>query len=147
MNNHLQTARASILVMGVVIIVMAFGFCLTHEIVPSGIASTAEHIKVTVDIEVLRTGLASYKSITGSFPTTEQGLPALVAEPALPPFSSEWVRLLSAVPKDPWGSDYIYFCPGRKHPDKYDLYSAGPDRLPNTADDDWSEGKEVRIGE
>jgi len=43
------------------------------------------------------------------------------------------------VPKDPWASDYIYRCPGLKNPSGYDLYSAGPDRIPDTQDDDWGQ--------
>ena len=98
---------------------------------------TLKHLIVTGDVGALETQLALYKSVTGSYPTTQQGLAALVSKPALPPFPSKWIALLAGVPKDPWGSDYVYLCPGRVHPDAYDLYSSGPDRVPNTADDDW----------
>jgi general secretion pathway protein G len=43
------------------------------------------------------------------------------------------------VPKDPYGNNYIYFNPGRKNPNGFDLYSAGKDRKPDTADDNWGE--------
>jgi general secretion pathway protein G len=43
------------------------------------------------------------------------------------------------VPKDPWQNEYIYRNPGQKNPSGYDLYSAGPDRKADTADDDWGE--------
>jgi general secretion pathway protein G len=48
--------------------------------------------------------------------------------------------LYKELPKDPWQKDYIYVCPGVKDPSGYDLYSAGPDRKPDTADDDWGGG-------
>jgi general secretion pathway protein G len=45
--------------------------------------------------------------------------------------------LFKEVPKDPWNNEYIYISPGRKNPESYDLYSAGPDRIADTGDDDW----------
>ena len=44
----------------------------------------------------------------------------------------------------PWGSDYVYRSPGLKNPGTYDLYSAGPDRIPDTPDDDWGAVGSVR---
>lgn len=41
------------------------------------------------------------------------------------------------MPKDAWRHDYVYRCPGTKDPNSYDLFSAGPDGKPDTADDDW----------
>jgi len=46
-------------------------------------------------------------------------------------------QLFKDLPKDPWNNNYIYINPGRKNPSSYDLYSAGPDRAPDTPDDDW----------
>ena len=47
------------------------------------------------------------------------------------------VSTVKEMPKDPWGSDYIYRDPGLKNPGGYDLYFAGPDRQADTSDDDW----------
>ena len=44
----------------------------------------------------------------------------------------EYIRELN---KDPWGNEYIYLVPGKRHPKSYDVYSAGPDGMPNTEDD------------
>ena len=55
------------------------------------------------------------------------------------PRPTHWYQLFREVPKDPWGSNYIYLSPGRKNPTGYDLYSAGPDRKADTADDDWGQ--------
>jgi general secretion pathway protein G len=80
------------------------------------------HSRVIADIRTLGTQLDHYKSLNGAYPTTAQGLAALVA-----------------APKDPWLSDYVYRCPGIHNRDDYDAFSAGPDREPDTADDDWGE--------
>ncbi|HTL78433.1 MAG TPA: type II secretion system protein GspG, partial [Candidatus Babeliales bacterium] len=78
--------------------------------------------------------------MNGFFPTTEQGLSALVAQPSSDPRPTRWYQLFKELPKDPWGSDYIYRYPGLKNPGGYDLYSAGPDRQADTSDDDYGGG-------
>jgi general secretion pathway protein G len=75
--------------------------------------------------------------MNGYPPTTEQGLQALVSQPSTEPRPQRWYQLFKEIPKDPWGNNYIYLCPGRKSPTGFDLYSAGPDRKADTADDDW----------
>lgn len=79
--------------------------------------------------------LKLYQAMNGFFPNTKQGLQALVTRPTTNPKPSHWLKLLNSAPIDPWGKPYIYLQPGVKHPDSYDLYSAGPDQKPNTADD------------
>jgi hypothetical protein len=113
----------------------------------------AKSMRVQADIEAIKTQLQLYKSITGFYPTTEQGLQALVTQPQNDPRPTRWYQLFKELPKDPWGSDYIYRYPGVKNPDGYiyryhgvknpdgyDLFSAGPDRQPDTTDDDWGAG-------
>ena len=77
--------------------------------------------------------------MNGFYPTTEQGLQALVTQSQNDPKPTRWYQFFKQVPKDPWGSDYVYHCPGLKNPGTYDLYSAGPDRIPDTPDDDWGQ--------
>jgi general secretion pathway protein G len=77
--------------------------------------------------------------MNGFFPTTEQGLQALVSQPTTDPKPVRWYQLYSQLPKDPWQNNYVYRCPGNKNPNGYDLFSPGPDHLPDTADDDWGE--------
>lgn len=69
-----------------------------------------------------------------TFPTTEQGLDALVKKPTTDPQPRKWRRLLESVPLDPWGTPYQYEFPGKKNPEGYDLYSFGPDRKPSEDD-------------
>ena len=99
----------------------------------------ARHTRVQADIQGIGTQLRLYESMNGFFPTTEQGLQALVTQPSSDPLPSRWYQLYKEMPKDPWQNYYIYRCPGLKNPSSYDLYSAGPDRTPDTQDDDWGE--------
>jgi len=54
---------------------------------------------------------------------------------------------LEALPKDPWGHDYLYECPGRHNPDSYDLLSPRPDGLLGTDDDitNWDVDKQASL--
>ena len=84
----------------------------------------AKEMRTRADIQGIRTMLLSYNGSNGSYPET---LSALVP------------RLMEELPKDAYGSFYVYRCPGRKNPSSYDLFSAGPDRIPDNADDDWGQ--------
>ena len=105
----------------------------------SGNVEYARHTRIEGDIQGIGTQLKLYESMNGFYPTTEQGLQALVTQATTEPRPSRWYQLYKDLPKDPWQNPYIYRCPGLKHPESYDLYSAGPDRQPDTADDDWGE--------
>jgi general secretion pathway protein G len=98
-----------------------------------------KHVKVQAQMQSFKTQLKLYESMNGFFPTTEQGLRALVEKPQIPPDPSRWYQLLPELSKDPWENDYVYRCPGTKHPESYDLFSPGPDHKPDTKDDDWGE--------
>ena len=100
----------------------------------------AKSMRVQADIQAIKTQLQLYESMNGFFPSTEQGLQALVTQPQNDPKPTRWYQLFKEMPKDPWGSDYIYRNPGLKNPGGYDLYSAGPDRQADTSDDDWGGG-------
>lgn len=94
-------------------------------------------VAVQSDIQSIKTQLRLYESMNGFLPTTDQGLQALVVQPSTDPKPTRWNQLFEKPPMDPWRKEYIYLNPGRKNQNGYDLYSAGPDRLPDTADDDW----------
>lgn len=99
----------------------------------------AKLVAVDSDLRSINMQLKAYENMNGFMPTTEQGLQALVSQPATEPTPSRWIQLFDSVPKDPWHNNYIYKNPGTKNPGGYDLYSAGPDRMPDTADDDWGQ--------
>ena len=116
------------------IIVIILGVAISKLGNTTGIA---KGMRVQADVQAIKTQLQLYESMNGFFPTTEQGLQALVTQPQNDPRPTRWYQLFKENPKDPWQNYYIYRCPGIKHPDSYDLFSAGPDRKPDTADDDW----------
>jgi general secretion pathway protein G len=97
----------------------------------------SRHVRISSDIQGINTQLKLYESMNGFFPSSEQGLQALVTQPSSDPQPTRWYQLYKELPKDPWNNTYVYINPGRKNPNGYDLYSAGPDRRPDTQDDDW----------
>lgn len=78
--------------------------------------SEARQLKAKMTIETLQTALDLYKLDIGSYPTTSQGLEALVSKPESGVGTDRWREggylQKGKVPKDPWGNDYIYLCPG-----------------------------------
>ena len=82
------------------------------------------------------TALDFYELDNGHFPSSEQGLEALITKPALAPTPSNWNGpYLKKLPKDPWRNDYIYKNPGDHNQSDFDLYSKGPDGIEGTQDD------------
>ncbi|MEY2482876.1 MAG: ral secretion pathway protein [Verrucomicrobiota bacterium] len=116
------------------IIVILLGVAISKLGDTAGFAKT---VAVRTDVQAIATQLKLYESMNGFLPTTEQGLQALVTQPSTEPKPARWYPLFKEIPKDPWGNNYVYLCPGRKNPTGYDLYSAGKDRKADTADDDW----------
>ncbi len=76
--------------------------------------------------------LDRFKTAVGRYPTTAEGLHVLITRED---------SLLAKIPRDPWGNEYQYTCPGVHNVDSYDLYSFGPDGQRGTADDigNWQE--------
>jgi len=130
-----QSAFTLLEIMLVVTIIALLLSAAIYKMAPS--LDIAKTTRVRADISSIRTGLLSYSGLNGFYPTTEQGLEALVVQPSGDPAPSHWNKFMDEVPQDPWGSPYVYRCPGQKNPTGYDLYSAGPDRKADTPDDDW----------
>jgi len=79
-------------------------------------------------IETFGTALDAYRLDNGRYPSSAQGLGALWERPSIePPANWKSPYLRKAVPKDPWGSAYVYVSPGRVNPQSYDLQSYGAD--------------------
>ena len=76
-----------------------------------------------------------YELDNGSYPSSDQGLKALMAKPGSTPVPTNWNGpYLKKRPIDPWGNEYKYACPGT-HSNDYDLYSAGPEGVEGSEDD------------
>ncbi|HMB32312.1 MAG TPA: type II secretion system major pseudopilin GspG [Desulfohalobiaceae bacterium] len=87
----------------------------------------ARVVKAKLQIENLSMALKEYKIDNGFYPSTQQGLKALVQKPSIGRIPSSYPNqgYISQVPADPWGNPYVYICPG-EHAD-YDLLSLGAD--------------------
>lgn len=115
----------------VVIVILGI---LAGLIVPRimGRPDEARRAKARIQIESLETALKLYKLDNGNYPTTEQGLQALVEPPSVGTPLKNWRQggylEKGKVPKDPWDRDFIYISPG-VHGD-YDLSSRGADGEP-----------------
>lgn len=92
----------------------------------------ARRVKAKIDIRNIESALALFKTDTGRFPTTSEGLEVLVTNPGIKGYNAD--AYLDKVPLDPWGNRYIYVCPGLQSKD-YDLESYGKDGEDGGADD------------
>lgn len=92
----------------------------------------SEQALAKAQIESFHRALAAYRLDVGQFPSTEEGLNALMAKPSN---AAKWggPYLSKAVPPDPWGKPYIYRAPGAKS--EYDLLSYGKDGQPGGTGD------------
>ncbi len=103
-----------------------------------GHADEAKQTKARVQIENLSSALKMYKIDNGRFPTSEQGLDALVAQPQSGDVPKKWKKggylAKKQVPKDPWGNDYVYLSPGVH--DDFDITSYGADGVSGGEDFD-----------
>ena len=120
------------LVVGIIVIIL--GVAVARLGNTTGVA---KDMAVRADIQAISTQLKLYEAVNGFVPTSEQGLQALVTQPQSEPRPTRWYQLFKELPQDPWKNNYIYKSPGTRNPSGYDLYSAGPDRQPDTADDNW----------
>ncbi|MFM8984417.1 MAG: type II secretion system major pseudopilin GspG [Spartobacteria bacterium] len=91
----------------------------------AGNIDVAKEQRVDSDIEAISMQLRTYEMLNYRMPSTEQGLKALVSQPATEPRPRRWKQLMKEVPLDPWGNEYVYRNPGKSG--GFDLYSLGPD--------------------
>jgi general secretion pathway protein G len=94
----------------------------------------ARKVKASQDIRALEAALNLYKLDNYDYPTTDQGLEALVSPPDIPPEPANWKDggYLDRLPEDPWQQPYQYLSPGVHG--SVDVFSLGPDRQPSEDD-------------
>jgi general secretion pathway protein G len=94
----------------------------------------ARKVKASQDIRALEAALNLYKLDNYDYPTTDQGLEALVSSPGIPPEPANWKAggYIDRLPTDPWQQPYQYLSPGAQG--SIDIYSTGPDRQPSEDD-------------
>jgi general secretion pathway protein G len=93
-------------------------------------------------IEILELALDAYRLDNDYYPSTAQGLEALVKVPVTAPVPRGWrgPYLKRSLPPDPWGRPYVYRSPGLQHPESYDLLSLGRDGTPGGTGEDQDIG-------
>lgn len=115
----------------IMVVVVIIGL-LAAVIVPQVVSKVdeAKVAKTKQDIATLETALTMFRLDNSKYPTTDQGLAALVTQPTDPSIRN-WRPggYIKRVSKDPWGNDYQYVYPGT-HGGEYDLYSLGADGQP-----------------
>ena len=89
-------------------------------------ADEARVKQATSDFAAIEKALKMYRLDNYSYPTSEQGLEALVTKPSIEPVPRQWSGYLDGVPVDPWGNTYVYLSPGEDGRD-FEVYSLGSD--------------------
>ena len=121
----------------IMVVVVIMGI-LAALVVPKLISRTGESrvAAARVDISTLMQALKLYKLDNQRYPTTEQGLQALVSKPTSGPAANGWKSggYLDRLPNDPWGKPYQYLSPGIKG--EIDVFSLGADGQPGGSGDD-----------
>jgi len=112
-------------------------------IVTPKFAKRSEQARITAartQISQFEVAIDAFEIDVGRYPTTSEGLRALVEKPSN---AEAWQEpyLKRDVPKDNWGNEYVYRYPGQRNEGGYDLYSLGPDGKQGGGDDivNWTE--------
>ncbi len=129
MKNHIKSSHykkhSGFTLIEVMVVVVILGI-LAALIVPKIMSrpEQARRVKVKQDILAIQSALDLYKLDNGIYPSTDQGLQALVAKPSSPPVPRNWKSdgYLQETPVDPWGEAYQYL----NDDDKLRIFSYGP---------------------
>lgn len=119
----------------IMVVLLIIGI-MAAMVVPN-LIDRGEAAKVTAakaDIASLVQALKMYKLDNSHYPTTEQGLQALVAKPTAGPTANGWKGYIDKLPKDPWGNQYQYLSPGVHG--EVDVFSLGADGQPGGSGND-----------
>ena len=124
----MQRRQSGFTLIEIMVVVVILGI-LAALVVPQ-VMSRPDQAKVTVakgDIKAIAASLDMYKLDNQNYPSTQQGLEALVKKPTGNPAAKNWNAegYLKKLPIDPWGNQYLYLSPGTRG--KIDLYSLGAD--------------------
>ena len=123
----------------IMVVVVILGI-LASLVVPKIISrpDDARIVKAKQDVLAIQSALDLYRLDNGVYPTTDQGLMALVQKPSSNPQPRDWKPYLKSVPNDPWGKNYLYLNPGQHG--EIDVYTLGADGQPG------GEGANAEIG-
>jgi len=125
----------------IIVVVVIIGILATF-VAPKFLGKTddARIVKAKSDIQAIESALDIYKLDNYAYPTTDQGLEALVTLPAGDPVPANWQKggYVKKLRKDPWQRDYLYLNPGERS--EIDIYSLGADGV------EGGEGANADIG-
>ena len=131
MQQHFSSRERGFTLIELMVVVVILGI-LAAFIVPKLLdrPEQARRTKASADIRSLEESLGLFKLDNGFYPSTEQGLQALVSKPTVGRIPSKYAEggYLRKVPADPWETPYVYLMPG-VHGD-YDIISYGADGVP-----------------
>ena len=113
----------------IMVVVVILGI-LAVLIVPRVVGRTDEARTVAAkqDVAAIMQAMKLYRLDNGRYPTTEQGIAALVTKPQSDPVPANWQKYLDRIPKDPWGTPYQYLNPGVRG--EIDVFTLGADNRP-----------------
>jgi general secretion pathway protein G len=138
---HRQAGFSLIEIMVVVVILGILAALVVPKIISR--PDDARIVKAKQDVLAIQNALDLYRLDNGFYPSTEQGLKALVSKPTSSPEPRDWRSYLKTLPKDPWGRDYLYLNPGQHG--EIDIYTNGADGQPggtgvNAVIGNWNAG-------
>ncbi len=112
-------------------------------------ADSARVKKVQADFNAIEVALKMYKLDNYNYPTTDQGLEALVEKPTIDPIPPNWKKsgYLPELPMDPWGRPYKYLNPPEFGSGDYDIYTLGADGLTGGEDQNADIGNWMKSGQ
>lgn len=136
MKLHSVRRRKSAFTLIEILVVVVILAILAAVVVPNVIGKIAEgRISAAItDITSFKTALQLYNADTGQYPTSDQGLDALIHNPGVNGWNKPYLQDLEKIQLDPWGNPYVYKNPS-EHGQDYDIISAGPDGQIGTTDD------------
>lgn len=138
MRKHRSRRRAAFTLMEVLLVlVILVALVSLVAINLTGAKQSANQSQAKIQVGALEKTLGMYYLDMNQYPSTAQGLNALIQAPSDLKNPDRWRPYLdkSSLPVDPWDNEYQYMSPGKHNVDKFDLWSLGPDGQDGTADD------------